>query len=163
ATATAQGGTGGILFAGTIFVGVATIGSSVEAHMNGTVTSGSSLDVNATATNHAHADTLAVSISLLGAPAGAASIPRITPHSHVVADSGSTASISIGGGSTFEAMSTNLADGKADVGSGGGILALGVSIPTSTIAGATSAGYDGSVSGSSTGLTVKATGTNTAG
>ncbi|HEX4526566.1 MAG TPA: hypothetical protein VH108_07475, partial [Gaiellaceae bacterium] len=159
-TARAEGGAFGALFAGTLFVAAATLEGAVEAHMNGTVNSGSKLDVDASGTNLAEAHTVAVSISLLGALAGAASIAKVTGHANVVADG--SGAVSISGKTTFDAESNNTATGTADVGSGGGILALGVSIPTSTVAGSTTAGYDGTLSGSSTGLDVLANGTNVA-
>ena len=160
ANATAQGGTAGLLFAGTLFVGVATIDASVEAHMNGQVTGGSSLDVNANGVNDAEAHTIAGAVSLGGALAGSVSYANIASDAHVVADAASTAEIVIGESSTVEATGTNTANATSEVISFG-LISLGVSVPTSTIGASTTAGYDGSVTGGS-GLTVKATGADTA-
>ena len=75
ATATGEGGTIGFLFAGTAFVAVATNNGSVRTHMNGKVTGGSSLTVNADGTIDAEAHTFAGSIGI-GALAVAVSIAQ---------------------------------------------------------------------------------------
>jgi hypothetical protein len=160
ATSSATGGTLGVLAAGTIFVAISTINAHVEAHLNGAVPSGSSLDVNANAVNHAHAVTDATSISLGGALSGAFSLSTISSTADVTADAAKTASIGVSGASTIEATSMDTSDGTANVGSGG-LLAIGVSIPTAVVAAPTGAAYDGSVTGGA-GFTVKATSTNTA-
>ena len=160
ANATAQGATAGLLFAGTLFVGVATIDASVEAHMNGKVAGGTSLDVNANGVNDAEAHTIAGAVSLGGALAGSVSYADISSDAHVVADADLNAQISIGGTSTIEATGTNTANSTSEVISFG-LISLGVSVPTSTIGASTTAGYDGSVTGGS-GFTVKATGADTA-
>ena len=160
ATATAEGGSAGLLFAGTVFVGVATIDGGVKAHMNGHVTAGASLDVKAIGVNDAEAHTLAGSVSLGGALAGSVSYANVSSNADVVADAASTADIAINGKSTFKADGTNIAKSTAEVISFG-FIALGVSVPTSTIGGSVTAGYDGTVKNGA-GLDVQATGQNTA-
>ena len=160
ATATAEGGSGGVLFAGVLFIGVATVEGSVQAHLNGKVTSGVSLDVNANALNDAEAHVLAGSVSLGGALAGSLGFATVSGAAHVTADAASTAQITIGGASTIEATGTNIANSSSQVISFG-LVSLGVSVPSATIGASTTAGYDGVVTGGS-GLTVHATGYDTA-
>ena len=158
ATATASGGAGGVVTASG-FVSFAEIGASVTGEVNGAVTSAASLDVNAEGTNHAKADTLSVAIGA-GAGAGAASYAHITSDSVVGALAASTSSISISGATSLAAVGVNVAEATSQSGSGG-LLAVGVAIPTARIEGDVTASFDGSVSGGS-GLGVSADGTNTA-
>ena len=159
ASATAQGGTGGLLFAGTLFVGIATIEGSVQVHMNGSVTGGTSLDVTADAVNHADAFTFAGSVSLGGALAGSVAYADITNQADVVADASSAADVAVGGTTAVSATADDNANAEAEVVSFG-FISLGVAVPTATIGGGVSAGYDGSVTGG--GLSVEAMGTYTA-
>src|SRR6185437_830860 len=101
ATATAEGGSLGLLFAGTIFVGIATIDAGVKAHMNGTASGNATLTVSANGTNDAEAKTIAGSVSLGGALAGSVAYANITNNGDVVADAASTANVSVGGATQF--------------------------------------------------------------
>src|SRR5262249_12510579 len=104
ATANAKGGTGGLLAAGTFFVGVATIHANLEAYMHGDVTGASSRDVNANGTKDAEARTIAGSLSLGGALAGSVALAEVSGSSHVTASGTVDASIvGVTGTSTIEA------------------------------------------------------------
>ena len=155
AIATAKGGTGGVLFAGTLFIGVATIASSVQAHLNGTVTGASSLAVTADGHYTAAADVVAGSVSLGGALAGSVAYANITSGADVVADAASTADVGIAGATTITANGTHTATANSEVISFG-FISLGVSVPTAITGGGTAAAFDGSVTGGG-GLTVQVT------
>src|SRR5205085_7020751 len=101
--------------AGVVFIAVANLGGSTKAHMNGKVTGGSSLDVNADALNEATAETKAGGLSLGGALAGSFSFSNITSSADVVADASKDARLTLGGASTFEAKATNKATSTAAV------------------------------------------------
>ena len=88
------------------------------------------------------------------------SYANVSSNADVVADAASTADIAINGKSTFKADGPNIAKSTAEVISFG-FIALGVSVPTSTIGGSVTAGYDGTVKNGA-GLDVQATGQNTA-
>ncbi len=162
AQGTALGGTAGALAAGTFFVSIAEVNGNVEANMNGHITGGSSVDVNANATNDAEAHTLAGSISLGGALAGSVSYAGITSKAHVTASGASGASISgVSGTSTIESTANNTASSTAEVGSAGLIFGAAVSVPTASIGAPTNATWDGAVADGS-GFTVQTEATNNA-
>ncbi|HET7128249.1 MAG TPA: hypothetical protein VFJ93_04150, partial [Gaiellaceae bacterium] len=162
AKGTALGGTAGLLAAGTFFVSIAEINGNVEANMNGHVTGGSLVDVNANATNDAEAHTFAGSISLGGALAGSVAYAGITSSAHVTASGAQGASITgVSGTSTIESFANNTATTTAEVGSAGLIFGAAVSVPTASIAAPTNATWDGSVTGG-TGFTVQTEADNTA-
>ncbi|MDA8440737.1 MAG: hypothetical protein M0Z51_18020, partial [Propionibacterium sp.] len=169
ATATA----GGVGLAGnaSVMVANAEVNGSVHAYLDGTASAGAAacttngaahtgICVSATSTDSAEADSIVVSGSLglgLGVVDETSSIGS---GATTEATGASTASVNAGGDVTFDAKSTNSATTTAVVVSVG-TAGVSAAVPTATVAGATRAEFDGSVT-SATGLNLTAGGTNTA-
>ena len=158
ATADAEGGTGGGIAALSVMVTNAEIDGAVRARLDGDVTGSASVLVTANGTNQADATTFMVGIAAF-AGSGSGSSATIGGSAQVQALAGGPA-IHSTGLVHLTATSHNTATASSDGGTGG-IVAIGVNLPTATVSGGTTAQLDADVVGG-TGVTVEAHGTNTA-
>ncbi|UZJ27066.1 hypothetical protein RHODO2019_19090 (plasmid) [Rhodococcus antarcticus] len=159
ATATATGGTGGILAAISVILSYAENGGGTDAEINGTITAGASLTMTSTGTNTATGTTLVVAIGTMGG-GGSGTTAIVTSSAHIRAGSGSGSSINVTGAITITVTGTNTATSSSDAGAGGGV-AVGVALPKAEIAGTIGADLEGNVAHADS-LTMTVIGTNTA-
>ncbi len=143
----------------TVLVTDSTVAGGVKAELGGSVTASSSIVVNAYGNNEATATTFTAGITLLGSISGAGADAEVTSAADVEALVGS-GTLHSTGTIAVTANGTNYAKGDSD-GGAGGLVAIGISIPTSTVGGAVKAQFDADVTNAS-GMTVSATSKNTA-
>ena len=138
-------GAPGFLAAGA-FVARAIIGGAVRARLDGNVTSSASVLVRAVGANHVEAKTLTVAVGLAGFGISVqfAEIQSSAKVEALSVDPDNNQSITSSGPVEFTAQSSNNAFVRTDVGAGGAI-AIGVSVPTATVAGGTTASVQGNV------------------
>ena len=150
-------GTGG----GAITIGIYTSNSKVEssvlAKLDGKISGAGSVEVKSIGTNHSKADTSALGIGAI-AIAGAGAHAEVDGDAVVSATAASTADITTTGSVKFTADSHHHAEASADVATGG-IVSVGVALPTAEAGGTTKAEYDGKVK-NATEVTIQATGEN---
>ena len=161
ADASAISGTGGGLGAFSVMIADASTNAGLTAELDGSVTHATSLSITATGTNTVTALTIAAGLAGIASANGAVSLAEIDKFAVVAAKAGSTATISGSFATSLTATGTNIATASSDAGSASAGLSIGITIPTARIDGGTTAELDGSITGG-TGLTLLATGTNTA-
>ncbi|HKT57060.1 MAG TPA: hypothetical protein VJR25_09840, partial [Microbacterium sp.] len=154
---------GALLGSGAIFAALASLGGAVRAELDGSVTSSAGVAVSATGTDRADSELLVVDAGGLGGVAVSIADAQIRSAAEVEAlavYAGSARTITSSGAVTFGATSHNTAITHTQMGAGGGLFGVGVSVPTADVAGATTASVDSSVHAAS--LSVTANGTNSA-
>ncbi|MHB1242601.1 MAG: beta strand repeat-containing protein, partial [Gaiellaceae bacterium] len=156
ALAEAHGGATGAINGG-VMLADAEVASPVRAAMHGAILGGSQLDVLATGANDATASTFFAGIGLV-AVSGSGASASVSSSADVEALIGSSATIT--GDVNVIATSDNDATAESD-GVSGGLVSLGVNLPTATVSAATVARVDGDVSAGDD-ITVSATSDNTA-
>ena len=158
AFAQSDGVSGGAITIG-IYTSNSKVESSVLAKLDGTISGSTSVEVKATGTNHSRADTSALGIGIIGITGGGAGA-EVDSDAVVGATAASTADITSTGTVKFTATSHHHADATADV-SSGGIVSVGVALPTAEAGGTTTASFGGKVK-SATQVAIQATGENNA-
>ena len=165
ALADAKGFSGGGVFAGSILVTQATIEGAVRVQMNGTVITSSTastpgapaIAITADGQNVADSQILVIQLTFGFSGSGSTADTEIKSNADVEI-TGSTFSLSAGGLIEISAKSDNHASTHSDL-AAGGLLAVGVSVPTSKVDGGTDIDISGDITNSS-GVTVQSTSNN---
>ena len=151
------------LFNAGVMVANAVLGGAVRATLDGTVTSSSQVTVKAVGANYVEARNDATVVGGFGGLSASVVNAEIGSSADVEAlalDANDNDAITSSGAVEVSAQSANHAVGYTDV-AAGGLLSVGVSVPTASVRGGTNAKLESNVSGAS-GVTVKATSANTA-
>ena len=143
-----------------VMITKAVVNSDVKATLDGKVSGSGAITVKATGFNDANSTTItanlgsaAISASGASADVGQAAITQ--------ASAAGTSSLTSSGAITFTATSDNVADASSDGGTGG-LVAIGINLPTATVQGATTASIGGNVTGSSSAVSATAQSDNQA-
>jgi hypothetical protein len=142
AGAHAFGGGTGFINSGSVSTS-AVVSAAVRAKMDGVITGGGALTVQADGDNLADADAFVAGLSGLGISGGGA-FANIAETADVEATLASTASIHVAGAILVTALSDNDAQADSDVGAGG-VVTIGTSQPNARVAGGTKAQFDADV------------------
>ena len=143
---------------GGFFLAQALVGGAVHAELDGSV-GGTDITVTAAGKNDAEADTSAFGLGLFSV-GGTGVDAEVTSTAGVSAIVGTGNMVSNPGDVTVGALSNNIANATSDTASGG-LLSIGVNIPTAKVAGGTTAEF-GATAAIFGNLIVGAIGTNTA-
>src|SRR5215203_4846896 len=164
AIAIANGLTAPGFVAAGVFAARAVVGGAVRAQLDGNVTSSASVLVKAVGKNHVEAKTLsiAVGVASFGVSLQRAEILSTADVEALSADGNNNQQITSSGKVEFTAQSGNSALAHTDVGAGGAVSGLGVTVPTSKVGGGTTASVEGNVSAGTGGVLVQATSANSA-
>jgi hypothetical protein len=160
ATANVQSISFGLALSVSVLVSKAAVNGDVRATLDGTVNGSSSITVEANSANDATATTTTVNLGLASISASGASAD-IGSGASTDATAAGSSSLTSSGAINFSTNSANDANASSDGGTGG-VVAIGIDLPSATVEGATNTGIGGNVSGSSSGVTATATSANQA-
>ena len=118
ATASAQGGAGGVFGGGAVMLSEAGVGGSVNAAFDGRLLTADSLQVEASGNNFARTETLAVGLGAFGG-AGTGAVADVSSFADVDARVGPSGSVNVTNALTIRASGNNTAITDSDAGSGG--------------------------------------------
>src|SRR6185503_11465604 len=166
AIADAKGGSFGGVLSGSIMVATAKVNGAVRVQLDGDVTTTSgattpgtpAIGVTADGTNYAQAQILVINVGFGFSGSASIADAEIQSGADVEITGASSSDLSANGLIEITATSNNHAKTKTQLGAGG-LLAVGVAVPTAVVDGATEIDIDGNVNDASA-VTVSATSDN---